>query len=71
MLTREELREGNIVAAYQYPGCTVYINDAAYAGKSEEELEGIRKEARRIAGEIMRKHLQKEGQETQTEWERA
>lgn len=41
--------EGNIVATYKYEHATVYVSDAAYAGKTEEELEKIRREARRIA----------------------
>lgn len=45
--------KGNIVATYRGEGCTVYIRDAAYAGKSEKELEAIRWEARRIACAII------------------
>lgn len=47
--------EGNIVAEYHYPelGCTVRISDAAYAGKTEAELEEVRREARRVAYGIL------------------
>lgn len=45
--------QGNIVATYRGEGCTVYIRDAAYAGKSEAELERVRLEARRIACAII------------------
>lgn len=41
--------EGKCVKRYEYLGCTVEIWDGAYAGKTEEELEAIRWEARRIA----------------------
>lgn len=36
--------EGKIVAAYQTPGGVCYINDAAYAGKTPEQLLTVRRE---------------------------
>lgn len=45
--------EGNLVATYQTEHCTVYIRDAAYAGKTEQELEAIREHAQRVAGGIL------------------
>ncbi|WP_298022272.1 hypothetical protein [uncultured Dysosmobacter sp.] len=44
--------KGNIVAEYNINGVRVLVSDAAYAGKSAEELDAIRKEARRIAWDI-------------------
>lgn len=45
--------EGKCVKKYKTETCTVEIWDGAYAGKTEEELEAIRWEARRIACEII------------------
>lgn len=45
--------EGKCVKRYQTDNCTVEIWDGAYAGKTEEELEAIRLEARRIACDIL------------------
>lgn len=45
--------EGKCVARYELPGCVAEIWDGAYAGKTEEELEAIRWEARRIACDII------------------
>lgn len=45
--------EGKCVARYEYPNCTVEIWDGAFSGKSEEELEAIRWNARRIACDII------------------
>lgn len=45
--------EGKCVKRYKTENCTVEIWDGAYAGKTEEELEAIRLEARRIACEII------------------
>lgn len=36
--------EGKIVAAYQTPHGVCYINDAAYAGKTSEQLLTVRRE---------------------------
>lgn len=44
---------GNIVGTYHYANSTVYISDAAYASKSEEELDEIRQNARRLAVDVM------------------
>lgn len=44
-----------IVKTYHYPGCTVHIDDSAYAGVSREELDRRAENARRVAwGIIMR-----------------
>lgn len=45
--------QGNLVKTYYLEGCTVEVYDAAYAGKTEEELEQIRLEARRVACDIV------------------
>lgn len=52
MLSKEQLTEGRIVETYHFPGCTIYVNDAAYAGKSKEELEIICQEAWQYACEL-------------------
>lgn len=52
MLTKEQMAAGHIVETYHFPGCTVYVNDAAYAGKTETELKAIRAEAWRYACEL-------------------
>ena len=44
--------KGNIVAEYNFNGVRVLVSDAAYAGKSAEELDEVRREARRIAWDI-------------------
>ena len=36
--------EGKIIAAYQTPHGVCYINDAAYAGKTPEQLQEVRRE---------------------------
>lgn len=48
--------KGNIVAEYQINGVRVLVSDAAYAGKTPEELEEVRKEARRVAWNIAVRH---------------
>ena len=48
--------KGNIVAEYNINGVRVMVSDAAYAGKSEAELERIRKNARQIAWNIAVRH---------------
>lgn len=52
--------EGNIVATYKYPHCTVYISDSGYAGKSAAQMEQERADARRLAGQYYRKALVQE-----------
>ena len=52
--------EGNIVATYKYPHCTVHISDSAYAGKSEAQKDQERDNARRLAGKYYRKALEDE-----------
>lgn len=48
--------EGRIVQKYRSErGTVIKICDAAYAGKTEEELECIRREMRRIACDIVRR----------------
>ncbi|MPM61314.1 hypothetical protein SDC9_108172 [bioreactor metagenome] len=42
-----------IVRTYQYPGCTVHIDDSAYAGVSVEELDRRAEHARRVAWGII------------------
>lgn len=45
--------EGKIVEIYQTECCTIKICDAAFAGRTEEELERVRWEARQIAHDIV------------------
>lgn len=45
--------EGKCVKRYELDGCVAEIWDGAFAGKTEEELEAIRWNARRIACEII------------------
>ena len=42
-----------IVQTYHYPGCTVHIDDSAFAGVSEEELARRATNARRVAWGII------------------
>ena len=46
------MEKGNIVAEYQINGVRVFISDSAYTGKSDAELEAVRRDARRIAWNI-------------------
>jgi len=50
------LKEEHIVAEYEFNGVRVLVSDIAFAGKTEKELEDIRREARRIAWEIQLRH---------------
>ncbi len=50
------IEEGNIVAEYTFNGVRVRVSDSAYAGKSQEELDEIRKDARKIAWNIALGH---------------
>lgn len=52
--------EGNIVATYKYPHCTVHISDFGYAGKSAAQKDQERADARRLAGQYYRKALEQE-----------
>lgn len=52
MLTKEQMAKGKIVETYHFPGCTVYVNDAAYADKTDAEIAAIRAEAWRYACEL-------------------
>ena len=52
--------KGNIVATYKFPYCTVRICDSAFAGKSREEKEDVRREAQRLAGRYYRKAMERE-----------
>lgn len=45
--------KGNIVKEYIINGIHVRISDSAYAGKTEAELEEVRRRARRAAQNIM------------------
>ena len=45
--------KGNIVKEYNFNGVRVLISDSAYAGKSEAELEEVRRRARRVTQNIM------------------
>ncbi|MFR1050671.1 MAG: hypothetical protein ACLSE7_02985 [Lachnospirales bacterium] len=45
--------QGNLVKTYHFKDCTVEVYDAAYAGKTEAELDQIRLEARRVACDIV------------------
>jgi hypothetical protein len=49
--------EGNIVAKYVYPQCTVYISDACYSNLSESQLEANKENAREIARKIFIKAM--------------
>ncbi len=42
-----------IVKTYHFPGCTVHIDDSAYAGVPEEELARRAENARRVAWGII------------------
>ena len=47
------LPKGNIVKEYMLDGIKVRISDWAYAGKTEAELEEVRRRARQAAQNIM------------------
>lgn len=44
--------EGNIVATYVFKGITCRISDAAYAGKSEEDLQHVKESINRVVSDI-------------------
>lgn len=46
------VEHGNIVARYTCCSVPVLVSDSAFAGRTEEELEQIRQEARQIAYRI-------------------
>lgn len=52
--------EGNIVATYKFPHCTVHISDSGFAGKSIAQMAQERDDARRLAGQYYRKALERE-----------
>ena len=60
MIDIKNMDQGNIVHVYHFDGCTVRVSDAAYAGKSKEELEQIKKNAIQIALEIDRRYQMRE-----------
>lgn len=54
------MEEEHIVAEYEFDGVRVLVSDVAFAGKTEKELEDIRREARRIAWGIQLRHQARE-----------
>ena len=60
MIDIKNMDQGNIVHVYHFDGCMVRVSDAAYAGKSKEELEQIKANAIRIALEIDRRYQMRE-----------
>jgi hypothetical protein len=44
---------GHVVREYTMPACKVYICDDAYRGKTEKELEEVRKYAQQVAYGIL------------------
>ena len=60
------LPKGNIVKEYIIDGIRVRISDWAYAGKTEAELDEVRRRARQVAQNIMNAYaarMQKENEQ--------
>lgn len=52
--------KGKIVATYKFPYCTVRISDSAFAEKSCEEKDCVRREAQRLAWQYYRRAMERE-----------
>jgi len=53
------MEKGNIVAEYVIDGHRVLVSDAAFAGKSEAELEAVRKNAQQVAWKIQLAYMER------------
>ena len=53
------MEKGNIVAEYKIDGHRVLVTDAGFAGKSEAELEAVRKNAQQVAWKIQLAYMER------------